>query len=94
MKNKPVILPYTQDLDVGVNEIIQRFSFNRNSTRLLSNDFALEGLYLDYLEELNIFEYTSGRLYHQGDLIWVKRSKGDFKLFLVRCIIDENSSNL
>lgn len=89
-----LVLPYTRSLDVGVNEIIQRYSFNRNSVRLLSNDLALESLYEQYLLSMNVFEYTKGHQYRQNDLLWVKRSFGDFKLFLVRCIIDVNTSNL
>lgn len=94
MKNKPLILPYVQDLDVGVNEILQRFSFNRSSRRLLSNDIALSEAYTRYLESVNVFEYTKGHSYSQEDLVWVKRSLGDFKLFLVRCTVDENTSDL
>lgn len=45
MNSRPLVLPYTRGLDVGVNEILQRFSFNRSSSRLLSNDLALSGLY-------------------------------------------------
>jgi len=94
MNNRPLVLPYTSRLDVGVNEILQRFSFNRSSGRLLSNDLALAGLYEQYLGAMNVFEYAKGRKYANGQLVWVKRSVGDFKLFLVRCIIDENSSDL
>jgi len=94
MNNRPLVLPYTRNIDVGVNEILQRFSFNRSSRRLLSNDLALAALYEQYLGQLNIFEYMKGHVYQYGDLVWVKRSKGDFKLFLVRCIINDNSSNL
>ena len=89
-----LVLPYTRSLDVGVNEIIQRYSFNRSSTRLLSNDLALEDLYEQYLLSMNVFEYVKGHQYAQNDLLWVKRSFGDFKLFLVRCVIDANTSDL
>ena len=94
MNSRPLVLPYTRGLDVGVNEILQRFSFNRSSSRLLSNDLALSGLYEQYLDAMNVFEYIKKHKYTQGQLVWVKRSIGDFKLFLVRCIIDENDSDL
>lgn len=43
---------------------------------------------------MNVFEYIKGHKYKNGELVWVKRSIGDFKLFLVRCIIDANTSDL
>jgi len=94
MGNRPLVLPYTRSLDVGVNEMLQRFSFNRGSKRLLENDLALAGLFERYLTEMNVFEYGAKSVYGQNDLVWVKRSKGDFKLFIVRCVIDKNSSDL
>ena len=94
MNNRPLVLPYTRAVDVGVNEILQRFSFNRSSSRLLSNDLALSDMYVQYLGAMNVFEYMKGHTYRNGQLVWVKRSVGDLKLFLVRCIIDENKSDL
>lgn len=94
MTSRPLVLPHTRGLDVGVNEILQRFSFNRNSGRLLSNDLSLTGLYERYLDAMNVFEYVKGHTYKSGELIWVKRQIGDLKLFLVRCVIDENRSDL
>ena len=94
MINKPLVLKHTSAVDVGVNEILQRFSFNRNSGRLLENDIALNRLYERYLEQLNIFEYTPRRTYHTNDIVWVRRSIGDKKLFLLRCIAENNSSDL
>lgn len=88
--DRPLVLQYTRDLDVGVNEFVQRHSFNRNSVRLLKNDLALEDLHMLYLEEMNIFEYNRDRAYDQNDLVWVRRSFGDFKLFLVRCTITQD----
>lgn len=43
---------------------------------------------------MNVFEYIKKHPYTHGQLVWVKRSIGDLKLFLVRCIIDENDSDL
>ena len=94
MNSRHLALPYIRDLDVGVNEILQRFSFNLISSRLLSNDLALSGLYEQYLDAMNVFEYIEKHKYTYGQLVWVKRSTGDFKLFLVRCVIDENGSDL
>ena len=94
MNSRPLVLPYTHSLDVGVNEILQRFSFNRSARQLLSGDLALSGLYEQYLDAMNVFEYIKKHKYTNGQLVWVKRSMGDFKLFLVRCIIDENYSDL
>lgn len=92
--NKQLVLQNIKSVDVGVNEILHRFSFNRNINKLLSNDIALSSLYKNYLDSMNIFEYNKNHIYRQNDLVWVKRSKGDFKLFLVRCVIDENNSDL
>jgi hypothetical protein len=92
--NKQLVLQNIKSIDVGVNEILHRFSFNRNTNKLLSNDIALSSLYKNYLDSMNIFEYNKNHIYRQNDLVWVKRSKGDFKLFLVRCVIDENNSDL
>ena len=94
MNDKPLALTHIQNIDTGVNEFLHRFSFNRNSKKLLANDTSLLNLQESYLNSLNIFEYNPNRIYKQNDLIWVKRSKGDFKLFLIRCIIDGNNTNL
>jgi len=88
------VLPYTRQIDVGVNELLQRFSFNRNSVRMLSNDIELSRLHENYLASMNVLEYTSGHTYMQNDLVWVKRSIGDRALFLVRCVINDNDSDL
>jgi hypothetical protein len=94
MNDRLRVLKYVEDLDVGVNEILQRYSFNRTSERLLSNDLALEDAYEAYLLQMNVLEYVKGRRYGQNDLVWVRRSSGDFKLFLVRCVLDDNDSDL
>ena len=88
MSNKLLALQYINNVDVGINEILHRFTFNRNTEKLLSNDKSLINLYEQYLNQLNVFEYNKNHKYYQNDLVWVKRSKGDFKLFLVRCVID------
>jgi hypothetical protein len=44
MNNKLLALNNTSGLDVGINEFLHRFSFNRNTAKLLENDIALLNL--------------------------------------------------
>lgn len=64
------MLPFSQNVVVGTNEIVSRFSMNRNFEKLLSNDLYLSALYNSTAQGMNIQEYQSQRTYDYGDTIW------------------------
>lgn len=43
---------------------------------------------------MNVFEYNRGQEYHVNEIVWVRRSFGDYRLFLVRCAVETNTSDL
>lgn len=64
------MLPFSQTVAVGTNEIVSRFSMNRNFEKLLSNDVYLSALYTQTAQGLNIQEYQNQKVYDYGDTIW------------------------
>lgn len=64
------VLKNIEDIDVAVNEVITRFSFNRNSRKLLDNDIALAELYDSVFAGLDISTWNRTAVYAHDSLVW------------------------
>ena len=80
---------------VAANEVITRFSVNRNFQKLLENDKLLSDFYKRVFDELDIGEYVdpkvSGIPYEYDDIVWFQDSNKD--LWLLRCVTDDNQNS-
>lgn len=85
------VLKNIEDIDVAVNEVITRFSFNRNSRKLLDNDIALAELYDSVFAGLDISTWNMTAVYAYDSLVWYLHS--DRSLWLLRSTMDGNVGN-
>lgn len=86
------IIRNVRNVAVAANEVITRFSVNRNFKKLLDNDLALVEFYKQVFDKLDIGEFVdpavSGVPYEYDQIVWFQDKKKD--LWLLRCIFDEN----
>lgn len=89
---KSTIVKNRKNVYVAINEVITRFSINRNFEKLLENDRRLAEFYKHVFAELDISEYidpaVSGTAYQYDDLIWFQDQNKD--LWLLRSILNDN----
>ena len=77
---------------VAVDELISRYTVNRNIDRLVRNDAMLASACQSMLDDLPVVEYVegSGHLYKFNDLIWYRNKKNYSELYLLKCLYDGN----
>ena len=78
------------DVAVGHNELITRFSLNRNYRKLVENDISLLTLYNRITGGVDIDEWNPNVKYPVGTLVWYTSSP-DCELYLLRNLVHENT---
>lgn len=82
------------NINVSINELINRHTLNRNFEKLLDNDKKLAKLIDDMVQSATtIKEYYPGIAYTKGIYVWYKTAyKGKVQLFLLQNLIENNSN--
>ena len=88
------MLPFSDSVAVGTNEVLSRYSLNRNFEKLLSNDLYIQELQAATLSTLNIKDYQPQNTYDYGDIVWYTPDSSDpTRKLLLKCLVDDNQNN-
>ena len=88
------MLPFSDSVAVGTNEVLSRYSLNRNLEKLLSNDLYIQELQAATLSTLNIKDYQPQNTYDYGDIVWYTPDSSDLtRKLLLKCLVDDNQNN-
>lgn len=85
-------IPHPTDICVASNEILNRYTFNRNFEKLLENDTNLANLYYSTIDITNnITPYIQGIAYNKGSYVWFS-DKETKSVYLLQSLIGNNTN--
>lgn len=85
-------------IDIAPNEYFTKYSFNRNFSKLISNDIALYDSTILHSDDTNTVSmlssaqtYNSRKTYQAGECVFYKIQYDDTKFYILSSSVDENT---